>query len=346
MSQHPLPGGQEHVGGDEAASLGIVVAGLEVVEARLLIVGVAPVAEGIQYAQCGCQGAGAAELLAPAVIRIFYYGIPAAVNQLDYISLPGAQVVVIRPVIVHRLDQASGVIREQQRVAVAVGKAHEHRVVVEVVGGDVPHGLRGPKAVHVVDVAGELAVVDADLLQLFAIPFQGLAPVGRGVAHVIVVDDRLTVIADQLILPFPGGVPIVDRVCGIGRRRRRGVGVDLLVLNVAPRIILIGHRLVGELVVLPDQFVCAVVLVGDGGRPPGDGGYVPVVVVGVFVRVVIAVLVGRDLYLETVNISSNGVVKRTVPLTSDATIMPALNLLACLGGVIKISCIMSSLYHF
>lgn len=34
----------------------------------------------------------------------------------------------------------------------------------------------------------------------------------------------------------------------------------------------------GEFVVLPDQLVGAVVLVGDGGRPPGDRGYVPVVV--------------------------------------------------------------------
>ena len=77
----------------------------------------------------------------------------------------------------------------------------------------------------------------------------------------------------------------------------------------------ISRRYIGESVVLPDQLVGAVVLVGDGSRPLGDRGYVPVVVVGVFVRVVIAVLVGRDLYLETVNISSNGIVKRAVPLT-------------------------------
>ena len=51
---------------------------------------------------------------------------------------------------------------------------------------------------------------------------------------------------------------------------------------------------IGELVVLPDQLVGSVVLVGDGSRPLGDRGYVPVVVVGVFVGRITAVLVGRE----------------------------------------------------
>ena len=48
-----------------------------------------------------------------------------------------------------------------------------------------------------------------------------------------------------------------------------------------PQVVGIGHRLIGELVVLPGQLVCAVVFIGDGGRSPGDRGYVPVVVVGI-----------------------------------------------------------------
>ena len=50
---------------------------------------------------------------------------------------------------------------------------------------------------------------------------------------------------------------------------------------MAPFGIRLDHCLVGELVVLPDQLVGSVVFIGDGGRPPGDRGYVPVVVVGV-----------------------------------------------------------------
>ena len=50
----------------------------------------------------------------------------------------------------------------------------------------------------------------------------------------------------------------------------------------------------GELVVLPDQFVGPVVFVGDGGRPPGDGGYVPVVVVGIGRVAAVLVFVQQD----------------------------------------------------
>ena len=52
---------------------------------------------------------------------------------------------------------------------------------------------------------------------------------------------------------------------------------------------------IGEPVVLPDQFVGPVVLVRDGSRPPGYGGYVPIVIVGVFVGVVAVVLVCEQL---------------------------------------------------
>ena len=63
--------------------------------------------------------------------------------------------------------------------------------------------------------------------------------------------------------------------------------------GTAPFGIKLDHCLVGEPVVLPDQFVGSVVLVGDGDASPGDRGYVPIVVVGVFIFVVVAIpLVG------------------------------------------------------
>lgn len=51
--------------------------------------------------------------------------------------------------------------------------------------------------------------------------------------------------------------------------------------GTAPFGIKLDHCLVGEPIVLPDQLVGPVVLVGDGGTSPGDGSYVPVAVVGV-----------------------------------------------------------------
>ena len=57
---------------------------------------------------------------------------------------------------------------------------------------------------------------------------------------------------------------------------------------------LIRRRYIIESVILPDQLVGAVVLVGDGSRPLSDRGYVPVVVIGVGVGRVAGVLI-RDL---------------------------------------------------
>ena len=78
---------------------------------------------------------------------------------------------------------------------------------------------------------------------------------------------------------------------------------------MAPFGIRLDHCLVGELVVLPDQFVGSVVFIGDRSRPLGDRGYVPVVVVGLFVGVVAAILITSPRSSETVSIS-NEIVKK------------------------------------
>ena len=48
MSQDALAGGQVDIRGDKSAGLWVVVTGLQVVEACLLVVNVAPVVEGVQ----------------------------------------------------------------------------------------------------------------------------------------------------------------------------------------------------------------------------------------------------------------------------------------------------------
>ena len=287
MPQHPLAGGQEHVGGDESAGLGIVVPGPQVVQLGLLVVDVAPVAEGVQRAQCGCQGARTAELLAPAVIRVFYYGSPGPVNQLDNVPLAVAQVVIVRPVVVHRCRIASGVVAEPQRV-VPLDEPDQHFPVVVVVCNDVVDRLLQPQSILVVAVGDYVRSV-SDPCQLLPAPGQSLAPVGRGVPHGVV-GDRLSVVAGQLIIPFPGGLDVRDRACGRAWILRRGVGIDALLRQVPPAVVGVRHRLIREPVVLTDQLVGSVVFIGNGGRPSGDRGYVPVVVVSVGIGVVAAVL--------------------------------------------------------
>ena len=60
-------------------------------------------------------------------------------------------------------------------------------------------------------------------------------------------------------------------------------------LSIAPSSQIIMW--LGGPVVLLEQFVGAVVLEGDGGASPGDGGYFSAVVVSVFIGVVNPVLV-------------------------------------------------------
>ncbi len=58
-----------------------------VVEARLLVIDVAPVTEGLICAYRVCQAARCGNDLAPTVIYIFYNSVSAAVNELDNIAV-------------------------------------------------------------------------------------------------------------------------------------------------------------------------------------------------------------------------------------------------------------------
>ena len=58
IAQNALAGGDEGVCADEAAEGGVVVAGLEVVKPRFLVVDIASIAEGVVGAEGGGQGAG------------------------------------------------------------------------------------------------------------------------------------------------------------------------------------------------------------------------------------------------------------------------------------------------
>ena len=73
MSDNSLTGGKENVRGDEPAGGGIVVAALEVVPARLFVVDIAPVTEGLICTYRVCQAARCGNDLAPTVVGIFYY---------------------------------------------------------------------------------------------------------------------------------------------------------------------------------------------------------------------------------------------------------------------------------
>lgn len=110
MPQDALAGGEDDIGGDEAAGAGVVVTGLEIVEGGLGVIDVAAVAEGLVGAQGRGKGAGGGEKFAPAIVGVLYYRCAGRVNELDYIPLRIADIVVLRAVVGDGNGIAGGIV--------------------------------------------------------------------------------------------------------------------------------------------------------------------------------------------------------------------------------------------
>ena len=66
---------------------GIIVPGLEVIEAGFLVIDIAPIAEGVLPAEGRGQGAGAGEGIAPGVIGVFDHDLAGIVGDGDNVAL-------------------------------------------------------------------------------------------------------------------------------------------------------------------------------------------------------------------------------------------------------------------
>ncbi len=288
MAKHPLPGGKQDIRGYEPAGGGIVVAALQVIEAGLPVIHVPAVTERLQEAKRTRKGACRCHLLSPRIVGIFYHGRAACVNDLDNIALCVAEVVVFCSVKVHRYHAPRCVIAEQELRCTSL-HADQDGAVVEVIRVNIVDRLLLSQTVFVVFKCQRIGSV-ACAGKLLSSPTEGIPSVGGGVPHVVI-GDRLSVIAGQLVTPT-----IRTGFIGVGNRSRRCCGqcsrrvrIDLLVQNVAPVVVLVGDRLVQNAVVFTDQAVCGVVLVFDFRSSLRDLRDVPDRVVFVRVFRVIAV---------------------------------------------------------
>ncbi len=134
MSKHALPGGEHDIRRYEAAGIGVVVSTLQVVPARFVVVDIAAVAEGLILTEGACQRAGGGENFSPGIVGIFYHRLTILVNQLYYISLGIAQIIVICSVIRYGYYAAVGVIAESLRYT-SRGHAHQKTAVIVVIRG-------------------------------------------------------------------------------------------------------------------------------------------------------------------------------------------------------------------
>ena len=274
-----------------------MLAALQVVHAPFMVIHIPAIAERLPPAQRFRHGAGCRHLLSPCIIGIFYHRRTGSVNQLDDIALTVAQVIVFRSVVVDRNRVAGRVVAEQERRGTAL-HADQHRALVVIVRRDRAARLCDrfalPQSVLVV-LKRERGASAGEPHELPSAPCEVIEAVAvrKRIAD-FVVCDRFTVERRLLIAPYRVFIRVVrgDRRCAeivAGRVR-----VVRFVGHVAVRIVRIGDRHIALRVVLADQAVRGIVCIGDRYAAVRDREDIPVVVVSVEIRIVIAVLVRRD----------------------------------------------------
>ena len=71
---------------DETAQIRIVVPATQIVQTGFFVKDIPAIPEGLQRAQCSCQGASFAKGPAPSIVLVFYYNITVGVNNAYNIS--------------------------------------------------------------------------------------------------------------------------------------------------------------------------------------------------------------------------------------------------------------------
>ena len=118
MPDQPLTGGGVAVCIHEPSCGGVIIAGLEVIEAAFGIVVVATVAEWVLLG----QRTGGGEDLAVGVVGITRHGIAAGVHQAHNIALQVGHIIVGGPIDLHSIRLAGRIIEEGVGFRLAVGR--------------------------------------------------------------------------------------------------------------------------------------------------------------------------------------------------------------------------------
>jgi len=94
-----LTRGNEGIRIDKSASSGIIISGLEVVEAGFGVVDIAPVAEGVMGTEGGGHAAGNTQDLAPGVVGVPDNHSAGGIEKRNHIALGIGHIIVGRAVV-------------------------------------------------------------------------------------------------------------------------------------------------------------------------------------------------------------------------------------------------------
>ena len=136
---------------DKSTNLRIIVAALEVVQPRFLVVYIPAVAQGVLCAQCAGHGAGGGGDVAPGVVDVIDDRCAAAVQNANHVALNIGDIIVICTVIIDRHGLTVNAIGEDQDIA-AYCHLDKRRAVVGITVGGATAAALCAHPVHIVGI--------------------------------------------------------------------------------------------------------------------------------------------------------------------------------------------------
>ena len=246
-----LAGAGVAVGVEETLDDWVVVSALEVIEFRLHIVIVSPVAQRVHI----CQAAGGAQDASIGIIGIAGYGHPGGVDQVDDVTLEVQNVIIRRGACcgtanfrrqIQHIGPAALVVEEIQsilRTALCVGFPQQLTGSIGVIVPDAVYDFIGPQAVYVVVVADAVGPV-ACRCQLPPVP-PCHGPGGQ-VAYVV----EAGWIARTVIDVAAGEAGSIFRTAD-GCQKIPPIGVAIGIIDCVAAVILVTDIAIGVVLIIP-----------------------------------------------------------------------------------------------
>ena len=245
-----MAGGGKGIGVEEAEEVGVVVAGLEVIQGILSIIDISTVAQGIMDTEVGSHGAGCAKELAPCVVSVLDNRCTAGIQNSGNVTLQVSCIVVIGTIVGDGQGSAGRVIGKVQGIA-AHGHLAQTAAVIDIAVSGRTVGSLGSQTVRVVgEVPGSTAAGHGCQLTAM-LPGIGPGTIGSHITNGIT-GNGFSIPASQQIAPGTVTICVVD---GAQHRAQAASGVGIFFFGEDIARIVIGPD--------PGLACCLVVLTGQ-----------------------------------------------------------------------------------
>ena len=154
VSNNALPCGRIPIRIDKPTPPRIIIPALQIIQPRFRVVDVSAVAQGVLFAEGGCQRAGCGQRVAPCVVGVAHNARAAGADKTGHVALRVLDVEILRAVAVHG-QRAGRVVGEVQFIA-APRQLHQLVAQIMVIMRRAVDGLRDALAVGIVDIRPRL----------------------------------------------------------------------------------------------------------------------------------------------------------------------------------------------